>query len=40
MLIENLPATRIISKYGLPDAVLYVDPPYLESTRAGRDRSR
>ena len=40
VLIENLPATRIIAKYGLPDAVLYVDPPYLETTRTGRDRSR
>jgi hypothetical protein len=35
-LIENLPATRIIGKYGLPDAVLYVDPPYLETVRTGR----
>jgi len=40
VLVENLPATRIIAKYGLPDAVLYVDPPYLETTRTGRDRSR
>ena len=35
-LIENLPATRIIAKYGLPNAVLYVDPPYLETVRTGR----
>lgn len=40
VLIENLSATSIIAKYGLPDAVLYVDPPYLETTRSGRDRSR
>lgn len=40
VLVENLPAARIIAKYGLPDAVLYVDPPYLETTRTGRDRSR
>jgi site-specific DNA-adenine methylase len=39
-MVENLPATRIITKYGLPDAVLYVDPPYLETTRTGRDRPR
>jgi site-specific DNA-adenine methylase len=35
-LIENLPVTRIIGKYGLPDAVLYVDPPYLETVRTER----
>lgn len=40
VLVENLPATRIIAKYGLSDAVLYVDPPYLETTRTGRARSR
>jgi DNA (cytosine-5)-methyltransferase 1 len=40
VLVENLPAVRIIAKYGLPDAVLYVDPPYLETVRTGRDRSR
>ncbi|MDL4818684.1 hypothetical protein [Actinomadura opuntiae] len=38
--IEKLPATAIITKYGLADAVLYVDPPYLETIRARRDRSR
>jgi DNA adenine methylase len=40
VMVENVPATRIIAKYGLPDAVLYADPPYLETTRTGRDRSR
>jgi DNA adenine methylase len=40
VLIENRPAGEVITKYGLPDAVLYVDPPYLDSTRLGRDRSR
>ncbi len=40
VLVENLPAVRVIAKYGLPDAVLYVDPPYLETVRTGRDRSR
>ncbi|GAA1983441.1 DNA adenine methylase [Amycolatopsis minnesotensis] len=40
VLIENRPATDIITKYGVHDAVLYVDPPYLEQTRLGRDRSR
>lgn len=40
VLVENLPAARVIAKYGLPDAVLYVDPPYLATVRTGRDRSR
>jgi DNA adenine methylase len=40
VLIENRPAVEVIAKYGLDDAVLYVDPPYLDSTRLGRDRSR
>lgn len=40
VLIENRPAVEVIAKYGLADAVLYVDPPYLEQTRLGRDRSR
>lgn len=32
--IENLPALEIIARYGKdPTALLYVDPPYLESTR-------
>lgn len=26
VLVENLPATRLIAKYGLPDAALYADP--------------
>ena len=40
VLIENRPAVEVIAKYGLADAVLYVDPPYLADTRLGRDRSR
>lgn len=40
VLIERWPAVDVIGKYGLADAVLYVDPPYLADTRLGRDRSR
>lgn len=33
--IENRPALDVIAAYGRPDALLYVDPPYLSSTRHG-----
>lgn len=34
--LENLPALDLIGKYGRdPDVLLYVDPPYLASTREG-----
>lgn len=31
--IENLPAIELIQRYNTPDVLLYVDPPYLGSTR-------
>jgi DNA adenine methylase len=31
--IENRPALEIIRRYGKPDALLYVDPPYVTGTR-------
>lgn len=33
VVIEERPALEIIARYDAPDAVLYVDPPYLASTR-------
>jgi DNA adenine methylase len=38
--IEQRPATDIAVAYDAADAVLFVDPPYLASTRRGLDRSR
>jgi DNA adenine methylase len=40
VVIECCPATDVIARYDQPDAVLYVDPPYLASTRRGLDRRR
>ena len=34
--LESIPALNIVTKYGCePDVLLYVDPPYLGSTRTG-----
>ncbi len=33
--IENLPAMEIIRRYDTADVFLYIDPPYLKSTRKG-----
>jgi DNA adenine methylase len=39
--LECLPALDLIAKYGTqPDVLLYVDPPYLGSTRGGSSRYR
>lgn len=35
VVIENRPAADVIALYDAPDAVLYCDPPYLDSTRTG-----
>ncbi|WP_329291349.1 DNA adenine methylase [Streptomyces pseudovenezuelae] len=39
VVIENRPALDVIRAYDAPDAVLYCDPPYLDSTRSGLVRS-
>lgn len=31
--IENLPAEEVIKRYNTPDVFMYIDPPYLHSTR-------
>lgn len=38
--IENLPAQEVIDDYDAPDALFYVDPPYLLKTRAEGARAR
>ncbi|MFN8468585.1 MAG: DNA adenine methylase [Caldilineaceae bacterium] len=35
--IEHLPALQVIPKYDSPDALYYVDPPYVWSTRNNRN---
>lgn len=40
VIIEQRPATEVAIAYDAPDAVLFVDPPYLSSTRRSLDRSR
>jgi DNA adenine methylase len=39
VVIENRPAADVIRAYDAPDAVIYCDPPYLDSTRSGLERS-
>ena len=34
VLIENRPALAIIDRYDLPDALIYLDPPYVPETRS------
>jgi DNA adenine methylase len=37
--IENLDALEVIRRYGVPGAVIYADPPYIQATRvASRNR--
>ncbi len=38
--IDNAPAVKVIAKYGVAGAVIYADPPYLDSTRSSLARSR
>lgn len=33
VIIDNLPASKVIARYDAPDVCFYVDPPYLGSTR-------
>jgi len=33
VIIENRPALKVISQYDSPDALIYVDPPYVHSSR-------
>jgi DNA adenine methylase len=40
VVIENRDVVECIAAYDAPDAVLFVDPPYLASTRASRDDYR
>jgi DNA adenine methylase len=40
VVIECRPAVDVIAAYDHPTAALYVDPPYLASTRRGLDRHR
>lgn len=37
VIVENRPAQHVIPTYDAPDAVLYVDPPYLGTTRTSLD---
>ena len=37
VIIENRPAIKIIESYDKPDALIYVDPPYLMDTRKRKD---
>lgn len=40
VVIEQRPAVEMIPAYDNPDSVLFVDPPYLESTRRGLNRTQ
>jgi DNA adenine methylase len=35
VVVDNRPAADVIALYDAPDAVMYCDPPYLDSTRTG-----
>ncbi|WP_186056841.1 DNA adenine methylase [Burkholderia gladioli] len=35
VMIENRPAADVIAQHAAPDALLYLDPPYVHSTRVG-----
>lgn len=40
VIIEDRPAVEVIAKYGAPNAVIYCDPPYLDSTRSAGTKRR
>lgn len=40
VVIESRDAVEVIAAYDTPDTVLFLDPPYLASTRRGLDRAR
>jgi len=40
VIIEDRPAVEVISKYGAANAVIYLDPPYLEATRSALAKRR
>ena len=40
VIIEDRPALEIIAKYGAANAVIYCDPPYLDSTRSAQAKRR
>jgi DNA adenine methylase len=40
VIIEDRPALEVIAKYGAANAVIYCDPPYLDSTRSARAQRR
>jgi DNA adenine methylase len=40
VIIENRPAVEVIAKYGASNAVIYCDPPYLDSTRSAAAKRR
>jgi DNA adenine methylase len=40
VIIEHRPAVEVIAKYGAANAVIYCDPPYLDSTRSALAKRR
>ena len=40
VVVEHRPATEVIATYDRPDALFYVDPPYVHSTRRRVDAAR
>ncbi len=40
VIIEDRPAVEVIAKYGAANAVIYCDPPYLDSTRSAAAQRR
>jgi DNA adenine methylase len=40
VIIECRPAVEVIAKYGTSNAVIYCDPPYLDSTRSAQAKRR
>ena len=40
VILEDRPALEVIAKYGAANAVIYCDPPYLDSTRSAQAKRR